>query len=73
MKRLCVSLYELQEKDLDFILDGFPVLVYDKHNDVLKIVNKGIGELPNIKSRRYKCFLYKEPPATAYIGKAAGV
>lgn len=63
MKKLAVMVYEIQEKDIDYIPEGFPVLVWDTNENTLKLARKGVDPLPPLKSRRYKCLLYKEPPA----------
>lgn len=74
MKKLAVMVYEIQEKDLPLIPEGFPVLVWDMNENTLRIARKGVDPLPPLNSRSYKCLLYKEPPALIKkAGKAKAV
>ena len=69
MKKLAVMVYEVQEKDLPLIPEGFPVLIWDIKENTIKLARKGVDPLPPLKRSSHKCLLYKEPPA---LSKKAG-
>ena len=73
MKKLTVMLWEIEDKDLEAIPDGWPILVYDTLYETIEVRHKEKGKLPSGKNKCYVRLMYKEPPATAYIGKAATI
>lgn len=73
MKKLTVMLWEIEDKDLKAIPEGWPILVYDTLYETIDVRRNVKHALPSGKNKRYVRLMYKEPPATAYIGKAASV
>lgn len=73
MKRLSVMLWEIEDKGLKAIPEGWPILVYDTLYETIETRRNVKRDLPSGKNKRYVRLMYKLPPATAYIGKAASV
>lgn len=70
MKRLSVMLWEIEDKDLETLPEGWPILVYDTLYDTIETRRNVKRDLPSGKNKRYVRLMYKLPPA---VGKAASV
>ena len=73
MKKLTVMLWEIEDKDLEAIPEGWPILVYDTLYETIETRRNVKGKLPSGRNKRYVRLMYKEPPVSAYLGKAAAV
>ena len=69
MKRLSVMLWEIEDKDLETLPEGWPILVYDTLYETIETRRNVKRDLPSGKNKRYVRLMYKLPPA---VGKAAG-
>lgn len=65
MKRLSVMLWEIEDKDLETIPEGWPILVYDTLYESIDVRRNVKGKLPSGKNKRYVRLMYKLPPAVA--------
>ena len=59
MKTISVLLWELDEKDIAALPDGFPVLRYDKLTQTITVLHAGISRY--LKGDRYIHLLYRQP------------
>lgn len=59
MKPVSALLWELSEKDLPMLPDGFPVLRYDTLTENLSVLH--VGAIRFLKDRRYVYLLYRLP------------
>ena len=59
MKTISVLLWELDEKDIAALPDGFPVLRYDKLTESITVLHAGISRY--LKGDRYIHLLYRLP------------
>lgn len=59
MKPVSVLLWELSEKDIKTLPDGFPVLRYDTLTESLTVLH--VGAIRFLKDKRYVYLLYRLP------------
>lgn len=59
MKPVSALLWELSEKDLPMLPDGFPVLRYDTLTENLSVLH--VGAIRFLKDKRYVYLLYRLP------------
>lgn len=59
MKTISILLWELDEKDITALPDGFPVLRYDKLTQTITVLHAGISRY--LKGDRYIHLLYRLP------------
>ena len=59
MKPVSVLLWELNEKDITTLPDGFPVLRYDTLTENLSVLH--VGAIRFLKDKRYVYLLYRLP------------
>ena len=59
MKPVSVLLWELSEKDIKTLPDGFPVLRYDTLTENLSVLH--VGAIRFLKDKRYVYLLYRLP------------
>lgn len=59
MKPVSVLLWELSEKDITTLPDGFPVLRYDKLTESLMVLHAGMSRY--LKDKRYVYLVYRLP------------
>lgn len=59
MKTISILLWELDEKDIAALPDGFPVLRYDKLTQTITVLHAGISRY--LKGDRYIHLLYRQP------------
>ena len=59
MKTISILLWELDEKDIAALPDGFPVLRYDKLTQTITVLHAGISRY--LKGDRYIHLLYRLP------------
>lgn len=59
MKPVSTLLWELSEKDLPMLPDGFPVLRYDTLTENLSVLH--VGAIRFLKDKRYVYLLYRLP------------
>ena len=59
MKTISVLLWELDEKDIAALPEGFPVLRYDKLTQTITVLHAGISRY--LKGDRYIHLLYRLP------------
>lgn len=59
MKPVSALLWELGEKDLPMLPDGFPVLRYDTLTENLSVLH--VGAIRFLKDKRYVYLLYRLP------------
>ena len=59
MKPVSVLLWELSEKDITTLPEGFPVLRYDKLTESLTVLHAGMSRY--LKDKRYVYLVYRLP------------
>ena len=59
MKTISILLWELDEKDIAALPEGFPVLRYDKLTQTITVLHAGISRY--LKGDRYIHLLYRQP------------
>ena len=59
MKPVSVLLWELSEKDMTTLPEGFPVLRYDKLTESLTVLHAGMSRY--LKDKRYVYLAYRLP------------
>ena len=59
MKPVSALLWELSEKDLPMLPDGFPVLRYDTLTENLSVLH--VGAIRFLKDKRYVYLVYRLP------------
>lgn len=59
MKPVSALLWELSERDLPMLPDGFPVLRYDTLTENLSVLH--VGAIRFLKDKRYVYLLYRLP------------
>ena len=59
MKTISILLWELDEKDIAALPEGFPVLRYDKLTQTITVLHAGISRY--LKGDRYIHLLYRLP------------
>ena len=59
MKTISILLWELDEKDIAALPEGFPVLRYDKLTQTITVLHAGISRY--LKGDRYIYLLYRLP------------
>lgn len=70
MKPVSVLLWELDEKDIRTLPDGFPVLRYDTLTESVTALYAGVTRA--LKDKRYVYLLYKIPFAFPASGEKGG-
>ena len=59
MKTISILLWELDEKDIAALPEGFPVLRYDRLTETITVLHAGISRY--LKGDRYIHLLYRQP------------